>query len=82
MFNGNFGVPVGGSSETVVAGDAEIQLLLNEEGTLSAKFFNKQNEVQEFLSDSQGYTQGAGLSYEVDFNTFKELFNKIIGVNK
>ena len=82
LFNGNFGVPVGGSSETVVAGDAEIQLLLNEEGTLSAKFFNKQNEVQEFLSDSQGYTQGAGLSYEVDFNTFKELFNKIIGVNK
>ncbi|WP_366511943.1 translocation/assembly module TamB domain-containing protein [Maribacter sp.] len=82
LFNGNFGVPVGGSSETVVAGDAEIQLLLNEEGTLSAKFFNKQNEIQEFLADNQGYTQGAGLSYEVDFNSFKELFRKILGKDK
>ncbi len=82
LFNGNFGVPVGGSSETVVAGDAEIQLLLNEEGTLSAKFFNRQNEIQEFLADNQGYTQGAGLSYEVDFNNFKELFRKILGKDK
>lgn len=82
LFNGNFGVPVGGSSETVVAGDAEIQLLLNEEGTLSAKFFNRQSEIQEFLADNQGYTQGAGLSYEVDFDSFKELFRKILGKDK
>ncbi|RKR07152.1 uncharacterized protein DUF490 [Maribacter vaceletii] len=79
LINGKFGVPVGGSSETVVAGDVEIQLLLNEEGTLSAKFFNRENEIQEFLADRQGYTQGVGLSYEVDFNNFKELIRKILG---
>lgn len=39
LFNGKVGVPVGGTTETVVAGNFEIQLLLNEEGTLSAKFF-------------------------------------------
>lgn len=78
LFNGQVGVPVGASSENLVAGDFEIQLLLNETGTLSAKFFSRQREIQAFLPDQQGSTQGAGLSYEVDFNTFRELFRKIL----
>lgn len=82
LINGKVGVPVGGATETVVAGDFELQVLLNEEGTLSAKFFNRENEIQEFLSDRQGYTQGAGLSYEVDFNSFKELMRKMFGKKK
>jgi len=82
LFNGRFGVPVGGVSETVVAGDVEVQVLLNEEGTLRAKIFNRENEIRQFLADRQGYTQGVGLSYEVDFNSFKELMGKIFGKKK
>ncbi len=82
LLNGKVGVPVGGATETIVAGDFELQLLLNEEGTLSAKFFNRENEIQEILGDRQGYTQGAGLSYEVDFNSFKELMRKMFGQKK
>ena len=82
LFNGKVGVPVGGATETVVAGDFELQVLLNEEGTLSAKFFNRESEIQEFLSGRQGYTQGAGLSYEVDFNSFKELMRKMFKEQK
>ena len=82
LLNGKVGVPVGGATETVVAGDFELQLLLNEEGTLSAKFFNRENEIQEFLGDRQGYTQGVGLSYEVDFNSFKELMRKMFSSRK
>lgn len=77
LFNGRFGVPVGGVSETVVAGDVEVQVLLNEEGTLRAKIFNRENEIQQFLADQTGYTQGVGLSYEVDFNTFNDLLRKV-----
>lgn len=77
LINGEIGVPVGGVTQSVVAGDVEVQILLNEEGTLSAKIFNKQNEIQQFLNDRQGYTQGVGLSYQVDFDTFKELWYKI-----
>lgn len=77
LFNGRFGVPVGGVSETVVAGDVEVQILLNEEGTLRAKIFNRENEIQQFLGDQQGYTQGVGLSYEVDFDNFSELMRKL-----
>ncbi len=82
LLNGRVGVPVGGVSETVVAGDVEVQVLLNEEGTLSAKIFNRENEIQQFLADRQGYTQGVGLSYEVDFNSFNELMNKIFKKNR
>ena len=81
LLNGRVGVPVGGVSETVVAGDVEVQILFNEEGTLSAKIFNRENEIQQFLADRQGYTQGVGLSYQVDFDSFKELLRKILGRN-
>ena len=78
LVNGKIGVPVGGVTETQVIGDVEVQVLLNEDGSLSAKIFNKENEIlQQFLADGQGYTQGVGLSYQVEFNTFQELFRKI-----
>ncbi|MEJ2162419.1 MAG: translocation/assembly module TamB [Robiginitalea sp.] len=77
LFNGRFGVPVGGVDESSVAGDAEIQVMLNDEGTLRGRIFNRQNELQQFATDRQGYTQGVGLSYEVDFNNFQDLVKKI-----
>lgn len=78
FFNGSVGVPVGGAGETqtVVAGDLEVNFLLNEDGTLSAKVFNRENNIQSFGQDI-GYTQGAGLSYNVDFDTFKELIRNL-----
>ncbi len=78
LINGKVGVPVGGVSETVIAGDLEIQIILNDEGTLSAKIFNRENEIRQFLAEQQGYTQGVGLSYQVDFDNFKSLLMKII----
>src|SRR5690606_4150438 len=75
--NGKVGVPVGGVSETVVAVDVEVRILLNEEGTLSAKIFNRENQIQQLYAERQGYTQGVGLSYQVDFDTFKELMHKL-----
>lgn len=82
LVNGRVGVPVGGATETVIAGDVEIQVLLNDDGTLSAKFFNRQGEIQQYLSEQQGNTQGIGLSYQVDFNNFKELMKKIFSSKK
>lgn len=77
LVNGRVGVPVGGVSETVVAGDVEVQILLNDEGTLSAKIFNRENQIQQFLAERQGYTQGVGLSYQVDFDSFRQLMQKV-----
>ncbi|TBN17916.1 translocation/assembly module TamB domain-containing protein [Hyunsoonleella pacifica] len=82
FFNGSVGVPVGGAGETqtVVAGDLEINFLLNEDGTLSAKVFNREVDIQSFGQDI-GYKQGVGLSYNVDFDTFKELIRSLFKKN-
>ena len=76
LINGKVGVPVGGVSESVVVGDVRIDFLLNEDGSLRATIFNKQNDIQ-FIGESDGYTQGVGLSYSYDFNSFKALLKKI-----
>jgi hypothetical protein len=57
-----------------------LQYLFNEDGTFRGKIFNRENEIQQFLGDVQGYIQGVGLSYQVDFNTFKQLKQKLFAV--
>ncbi len=76
IINGQVGVPIGGVTESVIIGDLEIEFLLNEDGTLRAKVFNRENNIQ-FIGEEIGFTQGVGLSYNVDFDTFKELIRKI-----
>ncbi len=76
LINGKVGVPTGGISESVIVGDVEIDFLLSENGALRAKVFNRQTDIQ-FIGETEGYTQGAGLSYAVDFNSFRELIRKI-----
>ncbi|PNQ73159.1 N-acetyl-gamma-glutamyl-phosphate reductase [Hanstruepera neustonica] len=77
LVNGKVGVPVGGVSETVVAGDVQIDFLLNEEGTLRAKVFNRENSIRN-LGEEIGYTQGIGIAWNVDFDTFGELIDIIL----
>jgi len=81
LINGKVGVPIGGVNETVVAGDFEIEVLLNEEGNFSMKFFNRENSIRNF-GEQIGYTQGMGISYNVEFDNFKELLGKIFKGNK
>ncbi len=76
LINGKVGVPTGGLSESIIVGDVEVDFLLNKEGNLRAKIFNKQSDIQ-FIGESEAYTQGAGISYSVDFSSFKELIKKI-----
>ena len=80
LLNGNIGVPVGGIEETLIVGDLQIDFILNDEGSLKAKVFNKENEFR-YIGDELGYTQGVGLSYQVDFETFRELLTKIVKGN-
>jgi hypothetical protein len=80
LINGKVGVPVGGVSETTVAGNFEVEVLLNEDRTLSLKFFNRENSIQNF-GEQIGYTQGVGLSYNIEFNNLRELFKKLF-INK
>ena len=76
LINGKVGIPLGGSNETAIAGDIEVQWLINEDGTLRMNFFNRQADIQ-FIGEDQIFEQGLGMSYNVDFNTLSELIEKL-----
>ncbi len=76
LINGKVGVPVGANTQTNIVGEVKIEVLLNKEGTLRGTVFNRQNEVQ-YSSEEEGYTQGVGFSYQVNFNNLAGLAKKL-----
>jgi hypothetical protein len=79
VVNGKVGIPVGKINDSRVAGDVDVQWLVNEDGSLRINFFNRQAELQ-FIGEDQTFEQGSGVSYQVDFDTIKELMNKLFGI--
>jgi hypothetical protein len=79
--NGKVGVPVGGVNESAIIGNVELLYRVNEDGTLNLRVFNRENDIN-YIGEGIGYTQGIGITYEVDFDTFKELVNKIFTKHK
>ncbi len=75
--NGKFGVPIGGLNESAFVGNFELQYRVNEDGTLNFRVFNRENDIN-YIGEGIGYTQGLGINYEVDFDNFKELIQKIL----
>jgi hypothetical protein len=76
LINGKVGIPVSGATETAIAGDIEVQWLINDDGTLRMNFFNRQADIQ-FIGEDQIFEQGLGMSYSVDFDTLSELIEKL-----
>ncbi len=76
LINGKLGVPVGANTQSAVVGEVKIEFLLNKEGTLRSSVFNRQNEIQ-YSEEEQGYTQGLGLNYQINFNNLTEMLQKL-----
>lgn len=76
VINGKVGVPVGSKTQSSVVGEVKVEVLLNEKGNFRGVIFNRQNEIQ-YSTEEEGYTQGVGLTYQVDFNNLPELLQKI-----
>lgn len=76
LVNGTVGVPLGGKTQTSIVGEVKVEVLLNEKGNFRATAFNKPNDI-DYSLENEGYTQGIGLSYQVNFNNAKELLEKI-----
>jgi len=73
--NGNVGV--GGNQSTQSSnfvGDFEVDVKINKSGKLMVKGFNRSNT--DIINDTAPYTQGLGLFYKEDFNTFNELLRR------
>ena len=76
IINGKVGVPVGAQTQSSVVGELKVEILLNKEGNFRGVIFNRQNEIQ-YSQQEEGYTQGVGLSYQVNFNMLSELLTKL-----
>jgi hypothetical protein len=81
IVNGKVGVPVGPNTQSSVVGEVEVMLPLNEAETFMGKVYNRQNEIQFDIIDSEGYTQGAGISYRFEFANARE-FSEKVGLRK
>ncbi len=57
-----------------IVGDFDMDVKLNKSGSLRAKAYTHSND--DFSYDSSPTTQGVGLSYQEEFNTFGELIRK------
>ncbi|WP_317174206.1 translocation/assembly module TamB domain-containing protein [Nonlabens antarcticus] len=82
FINGKLGVPVGSTttSERAIIGNVEIEFLLSKSGDLRLKIFNRENALQQ-IGQQEGYDQGVGLEYSIDFNSIKELYKKLFYKN-
>jgi hypothetical protein len=72
---------VGAQTQSSVVGEVKVEVLLNKPGNFRGVIFNRQNEIQ-YSTEEEGYTQGVGLSYQVNFNTLSGLLKKISKQNK
>ncbi len=73
--NGKVAVPVGRYTNQSVSGDVEVQIWITPKGELQMRIFNKRTEII-YSEQEPGYTRGIGISYHVEFDTFKELARK------
>ena len=82
ILSGSFGVESYGQEEVdesgqvhtgQLIGDLNLEYILNESGTFRVNIFNESNDHTVIQDGGAGdFTQGAGLSYQEDFETFED----------
>jgi len=78
--NGNIGnnANPAKSTSSELVGDFEIEVKISQNGKLQLKAYNRSNN--NLIYETAPYTQGLGLSYKEEYNTFGELWKKLIGL--
>jgi hypothetical protein len=73
--DGNFGVRGTTQEQNAsnVVGDINVEYKITDDGRFRIKAFNRTNDIS-FLEDNAPYTQGVGIFYRKEFETFGDLF--------
>ncbi len=82
ILNGNIGNNVNPESNnsSQIVGDFDIKVKLVPNGKIMFKAFNRSNN--DLIYDTAPYTQGIGFSFKEEYNTFRELLQKIGAIFK
>lgn len=77
LIDGNFGVRGATPSQNTsnVVGDINLEYQITQDGRFRIKAFNRTNDIS-FLEDNAPYTQGVGIFYRKEFETFGDLFKR------
>lgn len=81
--NGNMDVgntAAGNSNTNNIAGDFDLEVKLNRQGTLKMKAYSHTDE--KLIYNNTETIQGVGVSYQESFDTFRELMRKYLGFFK
>lgn len=81
--NGNIGNNASqraSANNSGLVGDADIKVKLTRNGKLQLKAYNHANN--NLIYETSPYTQGVGISYREDFDTFNELWEKVRSIFK
>ncbi len=79
LLSTNVGVQYGANAanSNSLIGDFQLEYLLTDDGKLRAKAFSVTNDRNLNQADQAPTTQGAGLAYRVEFDTWKEFWQKM-----
>ncbi len=78
--NGNIGNNVNpySSNNSQLVGDFEVNVKLNPSGKVQLKAYNRSNN--NLIYETSPYTQGVGFSFTEEYNSFKQLLNKLTAI--
>lgn len=81
--NSSVEVPLNENNNSI-AGDFELIYKLTEDGRVRAKAFNRSvdNNYNLSIGQQQLYQQGLGLSFKVDFETYQEIWKRVLSKAK
>ena len=87
QLSGNFGVTDEGertynAGQSGLVGDFMIEYMITPDGKFRLRVFNQTNSYEVLSTTNSLYTQGVGLVYQEDFNTFSEFINKLSNLFK
>jgi len=79
IIDGNFGVKSNktgtASNSSNIVGDVNIEYKVTPDGRFRVKAFNRTNDIT-LIEKSAPYTQGVGILYRKDFESFRDLFRR------
>ena len=80
VVNGNIGNAQASGTTGDIAGNIDIEVKLSEKGNFRIKAFSRAADPYSYYSDlDKTQRSGAGITYQEEFNTFRELVNRIFG---
>ncbi|MBL4623717.1 MAG: translocation/assembly module TamB domain-containing protein, partial [Flavobacteriales bacterium] len=76
------GNSAGSSGTSNIAGDFDLEYKISKDGKIRARVYNESNDYNDVNTNNIKYTQGIGLFYTEEFNSFGEFFSNLFGKKK